>query len=548
MAVAARPEISKILLDLGIEPVDVYGVDNAEQTYMSALKEGINTIEVASKDKKGDGRSRILRDELKRLREKKRKINVDKLFARKQVIPTNRIRPQALLPGSADDEKKGGMGEKINSILDSIIGILKIGNKQDKKEADINKKEREGSRRKIRENLLESTKGIAKVGKNLLGKIVSPFANILNAIGRFFKFVLAGYLFNVLFNWFTDPENKKKIDTLGRFFSDWWPALAAGALLFLTPLGTILGALIGFLAWSLPALIGLIAKNPWLAGVALFTAPAWLTKVFPNLGKTPTEINVEKSISEKGVEATRQLLSEEYANKLITFQQSNNPFEKAKLNDELLELQNQINKLGGRVNNQRRDNSDNETGEGITTMAKGGPIIGKPHSQGGKDINVEGGEFIMSKKTVQKYGVNVLNAMNSAGGGTNIPTMTSGKKSKFEGGGLVQRRKPKFEGGGLVGNLKDMVKDINDPSKSISMYGGESGFFPAKSVGLVAIEVPVSHTSEQTIVLPEKRITKQDQTSTKMGSKTIPDIMIVNSSHYRAMTTRSLGIHDLVGV
>ncbi len=54
MAVAARPEISKILLDLGIEPVDVYAVDNAEQTYLSALREGINTIEVASKDKKGD--------------------------------------------------------------------------------------------------------------------------------------------------------------------------------------------------------------------------------------------------------------------------------------------------------------------------------------------------------------------------------------------------------------------------------------------------------------------------------------------------------------
>ena len=52
MAVAAKPEIARILLDLGIEPVDVYAVDNAEQTYLSALREGINTIEVASKDKK----------------------------------------------------------------------------------------------------------------------------------------------------------------------------------------------------------------------------------------------------------------------------------------------------------------------------------------------------------------------------------------------------------------------------------------------------------------------------------------------------------------
>ena len=545
MAVTARPEISKILLDLGIEPVDVYAVDNAEQTYLSALREGINTIEVASKDKKGDERTRILRAEVKRIREKRRKVNVDKLFARKQVIPTNRIKPQALLPGSADEEKKGGMGEKINSILDSIIGILRIGNKQDKKEATIEQKEREKKSRKIRENLLESTKSIAAVGKNLTKKIVSPFSNILNAIGRFFKFVLAGYLFNVLFEWFTDKENQKKIATLTRFFKDWWPALAFAAAAFLTPLGTILGSLIGFLAWSLPALIGLMAKNPWIAAVALFTAPAWLTKVFPNLGKTPTQLNLEKSISEKGVEATRQFLSDEYSTKLNRFRETNSPFEKAKLNDELLELQNQINQLGGQVDNPKRDNSDNETGEGVTTMAKGGPIIGKPHSQGGKDINVEGGEFVMSKKTVQKYGVNVLNAMNSAGGGTNIPTMTSGKKSKFEGGGLVQRRKPKFEGGGLVGDLQSMVQ----LHKTLLTSVDKGKFTSSKTRGLVVgLDIPVNQQNTKTIVMPEKRIAKENQNPTKIGSKTIPDILIVNSSHYREMTTRSLGIHDLVGV
>ena len=556
MAVTARPEISKILLDLGIEPVDVYAVDNAEKTYMSALIEGINTLEIANQ---GDSpRSRILRDELKGLREKRRKINVNKLFARKQVIPTNKIKPQALLPGSADDEKKGGMDGKINSILDSIIGILRIGNKQNRKEADIDKKEREKSSRKVRENLLESTKGIAKVGKNLVGKIVSPFANILDAIGRFFKFVLAGYLFNVLFKWFTDPENKKKIDTLTRFFSDWWPALAFAAAAFLTPLGTILGALIGFLAWSLPALVGLIARNPWLAGVALFTAPAWLTKVFPNLGKTPTEMNIEKSISEKGVEATRQLLSEEYTDKLIKFQQSNNPFEKAKLNDELLELQNQINKLGGRVNNQRQDDSD-ETGEGVVTMNKGGFVSPSVFGESNRDTvpaMLTPGEFVITKDAVKRYGTNIFEGINASAKVNNTMKFNKRMNSsasvnnimKFNKGGLIKNTVQKFEGGGLVGNLKDMVKNINDPSKSISTYGGESGFFPAKAVGLVAIEVPVSHTSDKTIVLPEKRISKQDQTPTKIGSKTIPDIMIVNRSHYRAMTTRSLGIHDLVGV
>ena len=70
--------------------------------------------------------------------------------------------------------------------------------------------------------------------------------------------------------------------------------MAGAALLFLTPLGLIVGGLVGFLSWALPALTSLIAANPWLAGVALFTAPAWLTSVFPNLGKSSADKAVER--------------------------------------------------------------------------------------------------------------------------------------------------------------------------------------------------------------------------------------------------------------
>ena len=104
MAVAAKPEISKILLDLGIEPVDVYAVDNAEKTYIAALVEGINTLEVANKGE--STRSKILRDELKRIREKKRKVRASKLFAKTSLVPVNKIKPQSLLPGSADSTIK----------------------------------------------------------------------------------------------------------------------------------------------------------------------------------------------------------------------------------------------------------------------------------------------------------------------------------------------------------------------------------------------------------------------------------------------------------
>ena len=533
MAVTARPEISKILLDLGIEPVDVYAVDNAEQTYLSALREGINTIEVASKDKKGDERSRMLRAEIKRIREKRRKVNVDKLFARKQVIPTNRIKPQALLPASKDDEKKGGMDEKTNSILDSIIGILRIGNKQDKKEATIEKKEREARKRKVRENLVESTRGIATTGKKLQNTIVSPFANILNAIGNFLKFIVAGYLINVVLNWFTDPENKKKIATLGRFFKDWWPALLAGALAFLTPLGLVIGGLIGFLSTALPALVAL-SKNPLLVGAALFTAGGIAPALVPGLVNDEADTAVDESVDQIGIDATIDQLGEQ--------QESRNIFQR--IGDFVTgagaEREEQMQKL--ETGEEKRYGFFGEIKP--EKMNKGGTVPGS----GNKDTvpaMLTPGEFVMTKGAVQKYGINTLAGMNSSAKGTNIMGAykngglvqhfnRGGLAQHFNGGGLVQH----FNGGGLVGDLKDMVKDTDNSSK----------FIPAKAVGLVSIEVPVGGKIEKTIILPEKRISKpEDETPTKMGSKVIPDIMIVNSSTYRAMTTRSLGIHDLVG-
>ncbi len=156
MVVAAKPEIARILLDLGIEPVDVYAMENAEATYMSALKEGIATIEVASKDKAGDERSRILRDEIKRLRDKKRKkVNIGKLIGKKTILPASKIKPQALLPGAETGGKKEEKIGGIKSAVDGILNVLKLGNKQDKKDSADNRQERQRQRRKKREGMLE---------------------------------------------------------------------------------------------------------------------------------------------------------------------------------------------------------------------------------------------------------------------------------------------------------------------------------------------------------------------------------------------------------
>jgi|GEM_PF-5359370 len=276
MAVAAKPEIARILLDLGIDPVDVYAVDNAEQTYIAALVEGINTLEVANKGE--STRSRILREELKGVREKKRKkVSASKLFAQKKILPVSRIRPQALL-SPADDFPAEGKG--VGNILNGILNILRLGNKQDKKESSEDRKERQRQRREKRESAIESLKGgtkkAASAGKKAVSSLISPFKNMLDGLINFLKVTLLGTLINGALNWFSNEDNQRKITNLGRFFKDWWPSLLGGFLLFFTPIGTLVSKVAGLLVWAIPKLAGLIASNPILAAatVAMLGAKA----------------------------------------------------------------------------------------------------------------------------------------------------------------------------------------------------------------------------------------------------------------------------------
>ena len=59
----------------------------------------------------------------------------------------------------------------------------------------------------------------------------------------------------------------------------------------------------------------------------------------------------------------------------------------------------------------------------IPQFQTGGLVSGNSHERGGKNINVEGGEFVMSRNAVNAIGVENLNAMNqgsSGGGGVTV--------------------------------------------------------------------------------------------------------------------------------
>ncbi len=73
----------KILSDLGYEMVDI----ETDEDYLSALREGINTIEAATKGS-GDKRSEALREEFLRVREERKSPNKKVKISQKKISPS----------------------------------------------------------------------------------------------------------------------------------------------------------------------------------------------------------------------------------------------------------------------------------------------------------------------------------------------------------------------------------------------------------------------------------------------------------------------------
>ena len=164
-----------------------------------------------------------------------------------------------------------GEHEKTSGQLDGILNILKKNNQLEKKELDVDRKEREREKRGKREKLIESLKGgvntAASAGKKIVSTLVSPFSNIWQAITKFLKTVVIGALFNQALFWFGKEENQKKMERVGRFLKFWWPSLLAGYALFFTPIGGLVSGVAAILTAGLPILAGLIAKFPLISAV-----------------------------------------------------------------------------------------------------------------------------------------------------------------------------------------------------------------------------------------------------------------------------------------
>ena len=325
------------------EPLDIlveYGYLDDDTPYHKALSNAV--MDFAEDPTLGGEYNKdyvmLLQDEAKKeLKLRRKKIDVKSFkekFLNKKEEPvkadttgTSSIvpyKPQAPTPDlslpEGEEQKQETEGLKgIRDILDEILKVLRLDFKSDRKEARDARKAKLDADRKAKEDKLEG--GGLKKSLGIIGSsakaLLSPFQTIWDALINFLKFTLIGILFNDTLSWFKDPENQKKAQRIGKFFKDWWPALAAAGLLWLTPLGALLKGVVGLLTAIIPKLVIAIAANPYAALALVGTGLAvWGVSKLAGMPSRPTEA-VDESVEEIGREETINQLREEQENRSV---------------------------------------------------------------------------------------------------------------------------------------------------------------------------------------------------------------------------------------
>lgn len=399
--VEQREQIDESLLSLlGIE--DVFDLDYED--YMQLIRERLQSGSFG-KEKLSELDLARLANERKRVRGKKGRFKVVKASVKRE--PKGRISSKTkLLSGSKILQQKTSeekvAPEKLTSIdeaLDNILKSIRDDAKLEKEIADDNKKKKENETRKNKEEKLEKGRG-KKLLENAK-KVIKPFQSIFDRIFKFLLGVVAGRLFVKITEWFSDEENKEKVDTLTKFVKDWWPALTTAFLAFSTPLGGFIRTVIGTitkLTLKLGAgLVKLVIKNPKAALAAGVI-------VAGNELRRRSQETTSKQIDEKGL---GDKTSQEQANELSKPGNILETFTRTLLPS-------------------LEEDKKGFSGGGMAMGTDTVPAMLTP------------GEFVMSRGAVNTFGTDFMESINAAGGGTNKPR-TIGGVSYAAGGGQISK-------------------------------------------------------------------------------------------------------------
>ena len=259
-----------------------------------------------------------------------------------------------------------------------------------------------------------------------------------------------------------NKENQGKLQSIIKFFKDWWPTLLAGYLLFGTGFTSMAVGLVKAVAFGTVKLLGLIPKlvaalaklklgkllnmipgGALLKGALLLGGGVLATY---GIGKMMNKDKVSDNLAVDEVTKTDALVDggmDAGSAKVLA--------DSTRLPDA---------GGGGSVNNMKTSTDmlqlrNDPLGGGFNKFKEGGFVSG-PSGVDKVPAKLTAGEFVMSKGAVQKYGVDTLASMNAAGGGTNRPTVMNqynqgGSVSNyFNQGGSVNESVSNYNQGGSV--------------------------------------------------------------------------------------------------
>ena len=396
-------EIKQLLInDFGYEPVDLESYTGQ----IRALKESYNSLQIknpkdprliqlqiAVKDLKADReierdktgklkKTRKRRSDAKSLEQIQAEIDArtkKKKISAASIAPTpNRLLGKGI-GKSPIGESSQGIVDTINENVGKILGTLQSLKKLRMDEGKAERLENEKENREKKETSLEKSK--FTVFKQVASKVLQPFQSIFSKVLDFIKTILLGRVLFKIIEWMGDKNNQKSIQNIFKFLKTFWPALLAAYLLF----GNAFGKMIVKITASVAKFGVMIVK-----------------KLIPKLIAALTKLKAGKFM--KFLKGKKGLIGAGLALTAVTAYG--------------------VSKMGG----------DDEEEEETQEFKQGGFVSG-PAGPDQVPAKLTAGEFVMSKGAVQKYGANTLAAMNAAGGGTNIPTITN----EYKDGGIVDR-------------------------------------------------------------------------------------------------------------
>ena len=401
-----------LINDFGYEPVDLESYTGQ----IRALKESYNSLQIkdpkdprliqlqiAVKDLRADReiekdttgtlkKTKKRRKDAKSLEQIQAEIDAKEKRPRAKttkITAANIVPNQSKMSGAAKGIGKSPIAEGSQNILETIsenvnkiVETLKEMRDLSVDEAKEEKLRLEDESREKKETSLEKSK--FTVFKEVGSKILKPFQGIFGKILDFIKTVLLGKVLMEIVKWMGDKKNQKSLQNIFKFLKTFWPTLLAAYLLFGNSFGKMVVKITAKVAkFGVMIVKKLIPKL--LAALAKLKAGKFLNLIKGNKGKLIT------GLLATGVTA--------YG----------------------------ISKMGG--------DDDEEKGDEDTQEFKQGGFVSGPAGPDQVPARLTAGEFVMSKGAVEKYGVNTLAAMNAAGGGTNIPTITN----EYNDGGIVDR-------------------------------------------------------------------------------------------------------------